>query len=69
VQWFCSKKAPENYGSDKWINAHYDPVAALHSFSHCIVFSDIHADREFKLIVADFGTGTDNIKLKVYKGL
>jgi len=59
----------EKFGSDKWINAHYDPVSALHSFSHCVVFSDIHADGDFKLIVADFGSGTDNIKLKVFKGL
>jgi len=68
VRFFCYR-AIEKYGSDKWISAHYDPVAALHSFSHCIVFSDIHADSEFKLIVADFGAGIDNIKLKVYKGL
>jgi len=59
----------DKYGSDKWINAHYDPVSALHSFSHCMVFSDIHADGDFKFIVADFGSGTDNIKLKMFKGL
>jgi len=59
----------EKRGSEKWIDAHYDPVSALHSFSHCIVFSDIHADADFKLVVADFGSGVDNIKLKVFKGV
>jgi len=33
------------------------------------MFSDIHADGDFKLVVADFGSGADNIKLKVFKGL
>ena len=54
----------------KWIDAHYDPVANLYTFTQCIYFSDIHADGDNKLIIADLGTGTseNQIKLKVYKG-
>ena len=54
----------------KWIDAHYDPVANLHTFTQCICFSDIHADGDNKLVIADLGTGSseNQIKLKVYKG-
>ena len=55
-------------GSDKWLNAHYDPVAGLCTFSQCVVFSDINADGDCKLIIADLGCSTGNIKLKVYRG-
>ncbi|KAJ9586580.1 hypothetical protein L9F63_028377, partial [Diploptera punctata] len=30
--------------------------------------SDINSDGDYKLIIADLGTGSTNIKLKVYKG-
>ena len=54
----------------KWIDAHYDPVANVHTFTQCICFSDIHADNDNKLVIADLGSGLayKQIKLKVYKG-
>ena len=55
-------------GNKKWLGAHYDPIAAIYTFTQCIALSDIHADGDNKLIVADLGTGTYNMKLKVYKG-
>ena len=63
---FCLYRKQEN---DKWLEAHYDPVASLYTFSQCITLSDINADNDNKLIVADLGTGSYDMKLKVYKGL
>uniref|UniRef100_A0A8C9SA07 BBSome complex member BBS1 n=1 Tax=Scleropages formosus TaxID=113540 RepID=A0A8C9SA07_SCLFO len=45
----------------RWLDAHYDPVANLYTFSSCIGNGD-------SLVVGDLGTGACNIKLKVYKG-
>ncbi|KAL4648195.1 Bardet-Biedl syndrome 1 protein isoform X2 [Arapaima gigas] len=42
----------------RWLDAHYDPVANLYTFSSCIG----------QLVVGDLGTGACNMKLKVYKG-
>ncbi|XP_071794355.1 BBSome complex member BBS1-like [Asterias amurensis] len=55
-------------GNSKWLDAHYDPVANLYTFSSCMTFSDINGDGENKLVIADLGTGSYNMKLKVYKG-
>ncbi|KAK2150691.1 hypothetical protein LSH36_395g02065 [Paralvinella palmiformis] len=55
-------------GNEKWLNAHYDPVASLYTFTQCITLSDINADGENKLVIADLGTGSYDMKLKVYKG-
>ncbi|KAK2191965.1 hypothetical protein NP493_42g11057 [Ridgeia piscesae] len=52
----------------KWLDAHYDPLASLHTFTQCIALSDISADNDHKLIIADLGTGSYEMKLKVYKG-
>ncbi|XP_059497561.1 Bardet-Biedl syndrome 1 protein isoform X2 [Stegostoma tigrinum] len=52
----------------KWLDAHYDPVANLYTFSSCVALADLHGDGETKLIVGDLGTGQSNMKLKVYKG-
>uniref|UniRef100_A0AAY5JZX8 BBSome complex member BBS1 n=2 Tax=Esox lucius TaxID=8010 RepID=A0AAY5JZX8_ESOLU len=52
----------------KWLDAHYDPVANLYTFSSCIVLADLHGDGENKLVVGDLGTGSSNMKLKVYRG-
>ncbi|XP_013391721.1 Bardet-Biedl syndrome 1 protein homolog [Lingula anatina] len=52
----------------KWLSAFYDPVASLYTFSQCITLSDINADGDNKLIIADLGTGSYQMKLKVYKG-
>ncbi|GIY18457.1 bardet-Biedl syndrome 1 protein [Caerostris darwini] len=54
--------------SSKWLHAHYDPLATLYTFSSCMCLADLHGDGDYKLIVADLGTGTHNMKLKVYKG-
>lgn len=51
-----------------WLNAHTDTRAAVYTFSSCITLSDLNADGDFKLIVADLGTGSTNVKLKVYRG-
>uniref|UniRef100_A0A8C7SGJ2 BBSome complex member BBS1 n=1 Tax=Oncorhynchus mykiss TaxID=8022 RepID=A0A8C7SGJ2_ONCMY len=52
----------------KWLDAHYDPVANLYTFSSCIALADLHGDGENKLVVGDLGTGSCNMKLKVYRG-
>lgn len=51
-----------------WLEAHFNPVASLHTFTSCIALADLHADGEYKLVVADLGTEQFNMKLKVYKG-
>lgn len=60
--------APENTEASKWLDAHYDPVANLYTFSSCIALADLHGDGENKLVVGDLGTGSSNMKLKVYRG-
>jgi len=55
-------------GSDKWVNAHYDPIASLYTFTQCITMSDVNADGDCKLIIADLGPNANSVKLKVYKG-
>ncbi|XP_062580137.1 LOW QUALITY PROTEIN: Bardet-Biedl syndrome 1 protein-like [Saccostrea cucullata] len=55
-------------GNDKWLDAYKDPVASLYTLTQCICLSDVQADGDWKLIIADLGTGTYNMKLKVYKG-
>lgn len=52
----------------KWLNAHYDPLATLYTFSSCMCLVDLQGDGDYKLIIADLGTGSYNMKLKVYKG-
>ena len=54
--------------NSKWLEAYHDPVASLYTFTQCITLSDIQADGDWKLIIADLGTGSFNMKLKVYKG-
>jgi len=63
--------ATESEGEKKnsaWLDAHYNPVASLYTFTSCIGLADLHADGEYKLVVADLGTGVYNMKLKVFKG-
>ena len=48
-----------------WLNAHTDTRAAVYTFSSCITLADLNADGDFKLVVADLGTGSANVKLKV----
>ncbi|XP_062892243.1 Bardet-Biedl syndrome 1 protein [Mobula hypostoma] len=58
----------ENEANAKWLDAHYDPVANVFTFSSCVALADLQGDGENKLIIGDLGTGQYNAKLKVYKG-
>lgn len=64
---FFRKEEPKT-GSNKWINVFYDPIASINTFSQCMTLADINADGDAKLVIADLGTDTGNIKLKVFKG-
>ncbi|XP_069501037.1 BBSome complex member BBS1 [Ambystoma mexicanum] len=57
-----------NDANSKWLDAHYDPVANLYTFSSCTALADLQGDGESKLVVGDLGTGLYNMKLKVFKG-
>ncbi|CAL8261764.1 unnamed protein product [Arctogadus glacialis] len=57
-----------NAESSKWLDAHYDPVANLYTFSSCIDLADLNGDGENRLVIGDLGTGSSNMKLKVYRG-
>lgn len=54
--------------NEKWLNAHYDPLASLFSFSQCMVLSDVTGEGENRFVVADIGTGSFDMKLKVFVG-
>ncbi|TRY67055.1 hypothetical protein TCAL_07811 [Tigriopus californicus] len=54
--------------ADRWLSALEDPLASIYSFSSCITLSDLTGDGDFKLVVADLGSGSYNMKLRVYKG-
>ncbi|XP_050407312.2 Bardet-Biedl syndrome 1 protein homolog isoform X2 [Patella vulgata] len=53
--------------TSKWLDAYHDPVASLYTFTQCLTLADIQADGDWKLIIADLGTGSYDMKLKVYK--
>ena len=55
-------------GDSKWLEAFYDPMANLYTFTQCMTFGDIHADGDMKLVLAHLGTGSQDMKLKVFKG-
>ncbi|XP_028658847.1 Bardet-Biedl syndrome 1 protein [Erpetoichthys calabaricus] len=57
-----------NEVNSKWLDAHYDPVANLYTFSSCVALADLNGDGESKLVVGDLGSGASNMKLKVFKG-
>ena len=63
---FCFLSTREGK-NEKWLDAYHDPVASIYTFTQCLTLSDIQADGDWKLIVADLGTGTYDMKLKVYK--
>uniref|UniRef100_A0A3B4UMK2 BBSome complex member BBS1 n=1 Tax=Seriola dumerili TaxID=41447 RepID=A0A3B4UMK2_SERDU len=52
----------------KWLDAHYDPVAGLYTFSSCVDLADLSGDGESQLVVGDLGSGSSGMKLKVYRG-
>ncbi|XP_030424498.1 Bardet-Biedl syndrome 1 protein isoform X3 [Gopherus evgoodei] len=57
-----------NEANSKWLDAHYDPMANLYTFSSCIALADLHGDGEYKLVVGDLGMAGHTMKLKVYRG-
>ncbi|XP_044536090.1 Bardet-Biedl syndrome 1 protein isoform X4 [Gracilinanus agilis] len=54
--------------SSKWLDAHYDPMANIHTFSACLALADLHGDGEYKLVVGDLGPNGRQPRLKVLKG-
>ena len=54
--------------NSNWIYALFDPLSSFYTFSSCMTFSDLNGDGDFKLVVADLGTGSYNMKIKVLKG-
>uniref|UniRef100_A0A7N5JL06 BBSome complex member BBS1 n=1 Tax=Ailuropoda melanoleuca TaxID=9646 RepID=A0A7N5JL06_AILME len=63
-----SGRAESNEASSKWLDAHYDPMANIHTFSACLALADLHGDGEYKLVVGDLGPGGQHPCLKVLKG-
>ncbi|XP_046658701.1 Bardet-Biedl syndrome 1 protein homolog [Homalodisca vitripennis] len=51
-----------------WIDAFNDSQANLQTFSSCMTLADLSADENYKLILADSGSGSTHVKLKVYSG-
>ncbi|XP_015279385.1 PREDICTED: Bardet-Biedl syndrome 1 protein [Gekko japonicus] len=63
-----SSTGESTQANSKWLDAHYDPVANLYTFSSCVSLADLHGDGEYKLVVGDLGTSWHDMKLKVYRG-
>ncbi|XP_057408003.1 Bardet-Biedl syndrome 1 protein isoform X5 [Balaenoptera acutorostrata] len=63
-----SGRAESSEASSKWLDAHYDPMANIHTFSACLELADLHGDGEYKLVVGDLGPGGQQPRLKVLKG-
>ncbi|XP_036033932.1 Bardet-Biedl syndrome 1 protein [Onychomys torridus] len=63
-----SARAESNEANSKWLDAHYDPMANIHTFSSCLALADLHGDGEYKLVVGDLGPGGQQPRLKVLKG-
>ncbi|XP_063002274.1 Bardet-Biedl syndrome 1 protein isoform X2 [Elgaria multicarinata webbii] len=55
--------------NSKWLDAHYDPVANLYTFSSCVALADLHGDGDHKLVVGNLGSTGHEMKLKVYQGM
>ncbi|XP_046994984.1 Bardet-Biedl syndrome 1 protein homolog [Schistocerca americana] len=64
----CMKMTGIRALNTPWLDAFTDAHAGIYTFSHCITMADINGDGDYKLIIADLGTGSSNIRLKVYKG-
>ncbi|XP_037133176.1 Bardet-Biedl syndrome 1 protein isoform X1 [Syngnathus acus] len=54
----------------KWLDAHFDPVAGLRTFTSCAALADLSGDGDGRLVAADLGGGggVASMKLKVYGG-
>ncbi|XP_059961510.1 Bardet-Biedl syndrome 1 protein isoform X3 [Mesoplodon densirostris] len=63
-----SGRVESSEASSKWLDAHYDPMANIHTFSACLQLADLHGDGEYKLVVGDLGPGGQQPRLKVLKG-
>uniref|UniRef100_A0A8C6GFT6 Bardet-Biedl syndrome 1 n=1 Tax=Mus spicilegus TaxID=10103 RepID=A0A8C6GFT6_MUSSI len=63
-----SGRTESNEANSKWLDAHYDPMANIHTFSSCLSLADLHGDGEYKLVVGDLGPGGQQPRLKVLKG-
>ncbi|XP_028424017.1 LOW QUALITY PROTEIN: Bardet-Biedl syndrome 1 protein homolog [Perca flavescens] len=64
------ESSPGAGGGSKWLDAHYDPVANLFTFSSCVALADLSGDGERRLVAGDLGPpgGLGPHKLKVYRG-
>nr|XP_006129762.1 Bardet-Biedl syndrome 1 protein isoform X1 [Pelodiscus sinensis] len=63
-----SSSSESNEANSKWLDAHYDPMANLYTFSSCIALADLHGDGDYKLVVGDLGMAGHTMRLKVYRG-
>lgn len=63
-----SGRAESKEASSKWLDAHYDPMANIHTFSSCLALADLNGDGEYKLVVGDLGPGGQQSRLKVLQG-
>ncbi|XP_050438790.1 Bardet-Biedl syndrome 1 protein homolog [Adelges cooleyi] len=52
-----------------WIDVDINPSINLQTFNCCTALVDVHGDRDNKFAVVDFGSGTSNPQLRVFKGL
>lgn len=59
---------PDPVGDGKWLDAHFDPVAGLHTLSSCVALADLSGDGDSRLVAGDLGGGAAAMKLKVYGG-
>lgn len=66
--WRLFALSPSSEANSKWLDAHYDPMANIHTFSACLALADLHGDGEYKLVVGDLGPGGQQPRLKVFKG-
>lgn len=50
-----------------WLDAFSDTQATIYTFPNCVATADLVGDGDYRLIIADIGTGTIPSKLKVHK--
>ncbi|MEJ1273543.1 dipeptidylpeptidase 3 [Cricetulus griseus] len=43
-----SGRTESSEANSKWLDAHYDPMANIHTFSPCLALADLHGDGEYK---------------------
>lgn len=48
-----------------WLDAFSDTQATIYTFPNCVATADLVGDGDYRLIIADIGTGTIPSKLKV----